>query len=205
MTVNVTSSRVGTRTTLTFKFAASTSSQPGILRSLVNLHIRLDAGQRFIICFDFNDIIGFDQKRSDIDPAAIDRYVIVRNDLTAIGTGLGKPAVKKNAVQTAFQKLQKDMAGDTLGAHRFQKVITELSFQNAVNTLDLLFLTQLNTKVGKFALFSNHAGPERIHDGTPRIYAYNNAYLSKKASRLHGGKDDNLVLNHAPYFLISFP
>ena len=52
-----------------------------------------------------------------------------------------------DVVQTAFEQGEKDFAGVARAAAGFRVVTTELAFENAVGTLNLLLFTQLRTVV----------------------------------------------------------
>ena len=94
---------------------------------------------------DTDYVTGFYGVRGDVDNLAVDNDVTVKHELTGCCTGGCDTETVNDVVETAFEKLEKDFTGDTLGAGCFLKEVVELFFENAVGVFGLLFLAELHT------------------------------------------------------------
>ena len=79
----------------------------------------------------------------DVDLAAVHLYVTVAHQLARLAPGARESEAIDNVVQPTLELLQELFAGDAFGSSGILKVVAELAFLGEVNTLSLLFFTQL--------------------------------------------------------------
>ena len=77
--------------------------------------------------------------------------MLVKHELTGCGTGGGDAQTVNDVVQTAFEKLEKDLTGDTLHRGCFLEEVAELTLQNTVGVFGLLLFTKLCAILGSLA------------------------------------------------------
>jgi len=87
----------------------------------------------------------------DVDLAAVHLYVTVAHQLARLAPGARESEAIDNVVQPTLELLQELFAGDAFGSSGILKVVAELAFLGEVNTLSLLFFTQLKA-------VANHLG-----------------------------------------------
>src|SRR5690606_7523892 len=93
----------------------------------------------------FDHVTGTDRVRRDIYTLAVDQHAVVTDDLARLCARGAEAHAIGNGVQTRLKQLQQVFAGLTLLAFGFCERATELTFEHAVGTADLLLLTQLLT------------------------------------------------------------
>src|SRR5665213_167348 len=67
------------------------------------------------------------------------------NHLPGLPPGFSETQTKNRIIQTLFQQLEKCFTRHAFFAGRNRKITSKLFFQNSINTLNLLFFTQLQT------------------------------------------------------------
>lgn len=82
--------------------------------------------------------------RSDVHHLTVDSDVAVEHQLTGSGAGRSDAQTEHHIVQTAFKKLEKHFAGDTLGAGSLVEKIAEIFLEHTIGIFSLLLLTQLS-------------------------------------------------------------
>jgi hypothetical protein len=71
------------------------------------------------------------------------------NELARLVSRIGKTQTIDDVVQSTFQKRKKDFSCDAFLPVRFFKGVSELVFQKAIDSPDLLFLSQLGPVIRK--------------------------------------------------------
>src|SRR5262249_11221092 len=94
-------------------------------------------------------VAGLEQRRRDVDLAAVDVKVAVPHELARFGARGREAHAVDHVVQAPFEQLQQDLAGDAARALGHLEVAAELPFEDAVHALDLLLLAQLQRILGE--------------------------------------------------------
>ena len=77
----------------------------------------------------------------------------VKDELTGSCAGGGDAETIDYVVETAFEKLEKNLTGDTFGAGCLVEEVVELLLKNAIGIFGLLLLTELDTVLRSFSSF----------------------------------------------------
>src|SRR5438309_1139477 len=93
---------------------------------------------------DRHDIAGLDPVRRDVDLAAVDLEMAVRDELAGLVPAHGEPAPVHHVVQSQLEELEQARAGDPLGMGGFLVVAAELLLKDAVDAASLLLLAELD-------------------------------------------------------------
>ena len=115
---------------------------------LVGFLQHLEAGGGAALLANSDDVANAHQVGGDVDALAVDGVVAVVDQLTSLAAGGGKAQTVHNVIQTALNEAQQDLAGVAAHALGLLIVHSELLFQNAVNELDLLLLSELQAVFG---------------------------------------------------------
>src|SRR5579871_534446 len=102
-----------------------------------------------------HDIAGLEDIRGDVDPMAVDGKMSVRHHLPRHGAGGRKTEPIDHIIQAGLQQLQQVLAGNAGAAQGLVHIVTELIFQDPVDTAQLLLFTQLH------AIFRQFLGERR--------------------------------------------
>jgi hypothetical protein len=73
--------------------------------------------------------------------------MVVLYKLARFVSRIGETQPVDRVVQSPFQKGEKDLSGDAFSPVRFCKDVPELVFQNAIQSFDLLFFSQLGSVI----------------------------------------------------------
>ena len=111
-------------------------------------HFKLITVAAFVVNRDH--IAGFYAEGGNVHPLTVNRKVTMGYQLSRFGTAGGKAQTIHYIVQTAFQQTKQVFTGHALLAVSQLKIMTELTFQNAVVALGLLLGTQLDSILRSF-------------------------------------------------------
>ena len=100
------------------------------------------------VFFDGDYVAHFDCVAGDGDALAVDGDKTVVDKLSSLATRNTDTHTEHNVVQSLFEKDKHVCARYALGAFGFFVVLVELLFLQSVDTLSLLFLSQLKTVFG---------------------------------------------------------
>src|ERR1044072_8069210 len=103
----------------------------------------LDVGVLAARLLNGDGVAGLDLKRRNIDLAPVDLDMPVVDELARLAPRGGEARAVDRVVEPALKQAQKILARDALHARRALEVVAELPFEDEVDTLDLLLLTQL--------------------------------------------------------------
>src|SRR5437588_11596617 len=106
---------------------------------------------RFRFVFDRDLVAGFHVERSDVDAAAVNLDVTVRNELAGSVASVGEAEAINYVVEARLKELQKRLAGHTAFAQRVLENPAELSLKKAVLITKFLFLAERDCVIGLFA------------------------------------------------------
>src|SRR5207344_1972616 len=84
-----------------------------------------------------------DLERRDVDLAAVDPEVTVRDELTGVAARAGEAGAVDHVVETALEQLQQVVTRLALPTRGLGVVVVELLLEHAVGETSLLLLTQL--------------------------------------------------------------
>src|SRR4051794_13794772 len=84
-------------------------------------------------------------ERRNVDLATVHGNVTVADQLASLTARNCESETVDNVIESAFQLLQQDFAGDALGLGGLLEVVAELAFLREVHALGLLLFTQLET------------------------------------------------------------
>ena len=96
---------------------------------------------------NFDDIASLHQIGGDVDLLAVDGEVGVAHQLTGLTAGSGETQTIHNVIQTALNQDQQVIAGLAGSGGSALIVSVELLFQNTIDELDLLLLSQLECRI----------------------------------------------------------
>ena len=111
--------------------------------------------------FNFDDIAGFGVERRDIDLATIDLDMAVGDELASAASGVGESEAEDDVIESGFEELEENFAGDATFIGGDVKVATKLAFEDAVLVAKLLFFAEgdgVFALLAAGALWSVHAG-----------------------------------------------
>ena len=155
------SSRVGMRITTPLNSSLFNDSQSGTAR-LVEISRFLVANWReTLLFFDVDDVVHLERAGRNVDLAAIDLDVAVRNHLPRGGAGVRKTEVINHVVEARLQNLQHLFARDATAFQRLFVNAAELALHQTVIVTELLLLDQAEAVIGVLA-----AGLGAMHAGT---------------------------------------
>ena len=101
--------------------------------------------QRLGTLANTDHLTGFQRIRRDVYYFTVYSDVLVAHQLTGSSTRRSDTQTEYNIVQTAFEQLQQDFAGNTFQCSCLLKQVTELFFQYTVSIFSFLLLTKLHT------------------------------------------------------------
>src|SRR5882672_6522732 len=82
-------------------------------------------------------------ERGDVHLAPVDADVTVAHELAGLASRHREAQPENHVVQAAFEQLEQHLAGHALPLRGLFKIVAELRFEQVVNSLDALFLSQL--------------------------------------------------------------
>ncbi len=98
-----------------------------------------------------HNITGLYSVGCNVHYLTVDGDMAVEHKLTGCCAGGSDAKTVNHVVEAAFQKLEENLTGDTLGAGCLVEEIAELLLENAVGVFCLLLLTELNSVLRRFA------------------------------------------------------
>jgi hypothetical protein len=145
----VRSVRAGNARMRPVKFGRSTSSHSGTPRTLRKLERFLDAHDLVAALAYGDDVTDLEQRRGDVDLAAVHQEVTVPHELPRLGARVREAESVDHVVEPPLEQDHQRFAGDALRPVRFLEQLPELPLEQAVHALQLLLLAELEAVLGE--------------------------------------------------------
>ena len=100
--------------------------------------------------FDGYDVARLHKVAGDVDFATVHGHVTVSNHLASLGTAEGEAELGDDVVEASFENRHQSVARVAGSAAGHLVILAELTFENSVESLDLLFFAEANRIFARF-------------------------------------------------------